>query len=172
MVSYREVGEILATVDRLDCDSLVLEYGDLRLSVTRGSEAPTDPGSGPERLPAADAAIRTTDSQPADPGGTATPENPSTAESPAGPDGAAIPEGWTAVRAPMAGTFYRSPGPEQPPFVEIGTQVSAGQVIGLLEVMKLFTELKSEQQGTVVRIDAQDGSLVEYDQPMVWIEPR
>lgn len=76
------------------------------------------------------------------------------------------------MAAPMTGTFYRSPAPGDPPFVQPGDEVKAGQTVALIEVMKLFSELKAEVDGTVARIDAQDRCLVEYGQPLMWIEPR
>lgn len=160
MVSYREVNEILAIIDRLDCESLVLEYDDLRLAVSRNGEAPRLGGDGEAFDVHSAASGEQERSAPLN-------ESVGTAE-------ITEPEqhGWSAMRAPMAGTFYRGQAPTEPPFVEVGAEVAAGQVVGLLEVMKLYTELKSEQAGTVVRIDVDDGTLVEYDQPIVWIEPQ
>ena len=85
--------------------------------------------------------------------------------------GTDIPAHWVAVSAPMAGTFYRSPKPDEPPYVEVGDLVSAGDTVALVEVMKLFTELKADASGKVARIEAADCSMVEFGQALIWIEP-
>ena len=80
-----------------------------------------------------------------------------------------LPEGVVAVRSPMLGTFYRAPSPGEKPFVEVGTRVRADDTDCLIEVMKLFSSMRAGVDGTVVEILAQNGSLVEYDQPVVLI---
>ncbi len=75
-------------------------------------------------------------------------------------------------KAPMIGTFYRSPGPDKAPFVKVGDSVSKGDTICIIEAMKLFNEIESEQSGTIVKILIDDASPVEYDQPMFLIEPN
>jgi acetyl-CoA carboxylase biotin carboxyl carrier protein len=76
-----------------------------------------------------------------------------------------------AVRAPLTGIFYASPGPGSPPFVAVGREVVVGQVIGLIEAMKLFNEIKSDQAGRVVRVIAEDGALVKAKQPLIEVVP-
>ena len=83
----------------------------------------------------------------------------------------AIRDGWTVVRAPSLGTFYRSPKPGSPPYCEAGQIIGSQQELGLLEVMKLFTTVRSGVAGTVREILAKDGGLVEFDQPLFLIEP-
>lgn len=83
---------------------------------------------------------------------------------------AAIDPAWTAVIAPNLGTFYRSPKPGSPPFVEVGQKVSAGTEICLIEVMKLFTSVRTEVAGTVRHVAAADAQLVEGGQPLIYIE--
>jgi acetyl-CoA carboxylase biotin carboxyl carrier protein len=75
------------------------------------------------------------------------------------------------VTAPMVGTFYRSPSPDAPPFVEIGTVVQPGQPLCIIEVMKLFTTINSEFAGRVAQIGAEVGDLVEYGRTLFVIEP-
>jgi acetyl-CoA carboxylase biotin carboxyl carrier protein len=83
----------------------------------------------------------------------------------------AIRDGWTVVRAPSLGTFYRSQKPGSPPYCEAGQTIGSQQELGLLEVMKLFTTVRSGVAGTVREILAKDGELVEFDQPLFLIEP-
>jgi len=79
--------------------------------------------------------------------------------------------GARAVHAPLTGIFYASPGPGSAPFVQVGREVVVGQVIGLIEAMKLFNEIKSDQAGRVVRVIAEDGALVKAKQPLIEVEP-
>ncbi|HPT82949.1 MAG TPA: acetyl-CoA carboxylase biotin carboxyl carrier protein [Limnochordia bacterium] len=80
--------------------------------------------------------------------------------------------GLEAVRAPMVGTFYRSPGPDAPPFVREGDVVVPGQVVCIIEAMKMMNEIETEVGGVVRRILAKDGEPVEYGQMLMLIEPR
>jgi acetyl-CoA carboxylase biotin carboxyl carrier protein len=75
------------------------------------------------------------------------------------------------IKSPMIGTFYRSPGPDKPPFLNVGDKVEKGKVICIIEAMKLFNEIEAEVSGTVVKVLLNDASPVEYDQPLFLIEP-
>ena len=75
------------------------------------------------------------------------------------------------VTAPMVGTFYRAPGPEEPPFVEIGSKISVGQAVCILEAMKLMNELESEVSGEVVEILVENGTPVEFGQVLMRLKP-
>lgn len=83
-----------------------------------------------------------------------------------------LPEGLELVRAPYQGIFYRAPKPGLPPYVEVGAQVAPDSEICLIEVMKLFTAVRAGVAGTVIRILAADGLMVEEGQPLLAIEPR
>ena len=76
-----------------------------------------------------------------------------------------------AVLAPLTGLFYKSPSPGSEPFVREGSEVHVGQVIGLIEAMKLFNEIKSDVAGRVVRMCADDGGLVKAKQPLIELSP-
>jgi acetyl-CoA carboxylase biotin carboxyl carrier protein len=75
------------------------------------------------------------------------------------------------IAAPLTGLFYSSPSPGAEPYVREGGQVSVGQVIGLIEAMKLFNEIKSDVTGRVVRIHAESGALVKARQPLIEVQP-
>ena len=75
------------------------------------------------------------------------------------------------VRSPMIGTFYRSPAPGKPVFVEVGDEITPGKVVCIIEAMKLFNEIESEVKGRIVKVLADDASPVEYDQPLFLVEP-
>jgi acetyl-CoA carboxylase biotin carboxyl carrier protein len=75
-----------------------------------------------------------------------------------------------AVRSPMVGTFYRSSSPEAPAFVEVGQQVAAGDVICIIEAMKMFNQIEADRSGTVKAILAENAQPVEFDEPLIIIE--
>ena len=75
------------------------------------------------------------------------------------------------IRAPMVGTFYRAPSPEAPPYVEIGQTIEPGQVICIIEAMKLMNEIKSEIKGKILEVLVDNAEPVEFGQPMLLIEP-
>ena len=75
------------------------------------------------------------------------------------------------IKSPMIGTFYRSPSPDKPSFVNIGDEVIVGKVVCIIEAMKLFNEIESEVKGKIVKVLIDDASPVEYDQPLFLVEP-
>ena len=75
------------------------------------------------------------------------------------------------VKSPIIGTFYRKPSPDKPTFVEIGSTVNQGDVLCVIEAMKLFNEIESEFSGKIVKILVDDASPVEFDQPLFLIDP-
>ena len=156
--NFDEIAEILKIIDASSCDELVIETGDMKLLVRRGSTA---------------AASAPTHDEPAMP-------EPATqmaaAPSITAPSVAAAQKPATAphqieIVAPMIGTFYRAPSPDAPPFVEIGSMVRKGQPLCLIEVMKLFTTIGSEHDGRIVRIGAENAELVEFGRTLFVIEP-
>src|SRR4249920_3846025 len=76
------------------------------------------------------------------------------------------------IKSPMIGTFYRRASPDKPTFVEVGTEITPGKVVCIIEAMKLFNEIESEVKGKVVKILVDDSSPVEYDQPLFLVEPE
>ena len=76
-----------------------------------------------------------------------------------------------AVKAPLTGVYYASSSPTSPPFVTVGQKIEVGHVIGLIEAMKLFNEIKSDQAGRVSRMVAESGKLVKAKQTLIEVEP-
>jgi acetyl-CoA carboxylase biotin carboxyl carrier protein len=97
------------------------------------------------------------------------------APSPAAPAAPATPADdssrYVTIKAPMIGTMYRSANPESPAFVNVGDEVKKGQVICIIEAMKLFNEIESEVSGKIVKVLTDNATPVEYDQPLFLVDP-
>jgi acetyl-CoA carboxylase biotin carboxyl carrier protein len=78
---------------------------------------------------------------------------------------------YITIKSPMIGTFYRSPSPDKPPFVNVGDEIKPGKVICIIEAMKLFNEIESEVSGRIVKVLTDDTSPAEYDQPLFLVDP-
>ena len=76
----------------------------------------------------------------------------------------------SSIKSPIVGTFYRKPAPEKPPFIDIGSHVNAGDVVCIVEAMKMMNEIKSEFTGQVTAINVEDGAPVEFDQSLIVID--
>ena len=163
-LTYKDVAEILKLIDASDCEELVVEVEDLRLVVRRRgaggkAEAVLEDAGGRLAGSAADFAAPVDSRAPA-------PADSKAKVAPAAPA-----DGRIELRAPMVGTFYRSPGPQEPPFVELGDRVAAGDPLCLIEVMKLYTTLEAQAPGRIVEIAVENEALVEHDQVLFVIEP-
>jgi acetyl-CoA carboxylase biotin carboxyl carrier protein len=91
---------------------------------------------------------------------------PATAESTSSDDSKYI-----AVKSPIIGTFYRQPSPDKDAFVKVGDEISSGDVVCIIEAMKLFNEIESEVSGKIVKVLVDDNTPVEYDQPLFLVDP-
>jgi acetyl-CoA carboxylase biotin carboxyl carrier protein len=144
-----KIAEVIRTASHFS--EFRLKVGDIELSVRRsnGAGAPA-PGAQPEAV-------------------AAPPEGaPEEKSSPR----VQVPTDAPAVRAPMVGTFYRAPAPGAPPFVEAGSRVEPGTVVGIIEVMKLMNSIEAGMRGVVTQILAGNGEPVEHGQPLMLIEPQ
>lgn len=99
-------------------------------------------------------------------------QSPPPAEAPAKPQETQATNNYHEVRAPMVGTFYRSPAPDADPYVDVGDSVSTGQTICIIEAMKLMNEIQSEINGKVVDVLVENAQPVEYNQLLFLIEKR
>jgi acetyl-CoA carboxylase biotin carboxyl carrier protein len=78
---------------------------------------------------------------------------------------------YITIKSPMIGTLYRKPAPDKPMFVEVGTTINKGDVVCVVEAMKLFNEIESEISGKIVKVLVDDSSPVEFDQPLFLVDP-
>jgi acetyl-CoA carboxylase biotin carboxyl carrier protein len=96
---------------------------------------------------------------------------PSSEDGTTSADGTSPADVRPSVKAPLTGIFYASPAPGSAPYVRVGGEIAVGQVIGLIEAMKLFNEIKSDLAGRVVRVVPESGTLVKAKQPLIEVEP-
>lgn len=89
----------------------------------------------------------------------------------AAPAAGARPASWVAIKAPNLGTFYKASAPNAAPYVTVGARVEPATEVCMIEVMKLFTTVRAGMTGIVREVTAQDGQMVEFDEPIMWIEP-
>ena len=104
-------------------------------------------------------------------GSPASPAPSGTPETPASPTAGEREEGLHTIYSPMVGTFFRSPSPEEDPFVREGDQVELGQTLCIIEAMKIMNEIEAEVEGEIVEILVDTGEPVEYNQPLLRIRP-
>ena len=163
--TIEEIQEVLKIFLDSELQDLRLEIGTVRLAVSKsGAGIPSQPFSAQAPRPAvAVAAAAAVTAAPAAhaPAPVATPAKTL----------AEVPEGWVAVTAPSVGVFYRRPSPDQPPFVQVGSEVAANDPVCLIEVMKMFTGVVAPCKGRIAEILVEDASMVEYGQPLMYIEP-
>ena len=143
------VGRILELVEKSDLDEVVIEEGDLRMTVRKA-------GTAAVAAPAAASAAAS-----------AAPSGASSAAA----EAAGSFNGYHVVRSKWVATFYRSPAPTEPSFVEVGDRVEAGQTLCILEMMKMMNELTADVAGFVREILVENGATVQYGQPLFHIEP-
>jgi acetyl-CoA carboxylase biotin carboxyl carrier protein len=153
------VRQLIQVVDASGIDTVEIARGGTRIRI---SKTPA-----PAPMPAAVLAASGSASPSAAPVAPGTPGAPQPVESPP----AAPSRNLTDVRSPMVGTFYRAPAPEAPPYVEVGSSVTRGQTLCILEAMKLMNEMESEVEGIVREILVENADPVEYGQVLFRIEP-
>lgn len=165
-MEYKQIQELIKAINKSNISELSIEEGDFKITIKQAQsisetqfvavQAPAmpamqmaAPAAQPAALPAAQPAA------PAAPAQSATATN----------------DNLVTIKSPMIGTFYRSSGPDKPAFINVGDEVKQGQVICIVEAMKLFNEIESEFNGKIVKVLIDDASPVEYDQPLFLVEP-
>ncbi|KEF42381.1 MAG: carboxylesterase [Cyanobium sp. CACIAM 14] len=156
-LDHDQLRQLLALLGESDIQELRLEGDDFRLEVRRNL-----PSAAPVTVVQAPAAAAPL---PAAPAPTGTPPAPSAPP----PPSASVRSDLQAITAPMVGTFYRASAPGEPPFVEVGSRITAGQPVCILEAMKLMNELEAEVSGEVVEILVENGTPVEFGQVLMRI---
>ena len=151
-MDLKELKEILQILEEKEITEFELEEEGMKLRIRKGPAATNHASPPPVPLPL--------------PAGAA-PAHPAPVPPPAADDEA----GLTVVKSPIVGTFYRAPDPNSPPFVDVGDRVRVGQVLCIIEAMKLMNEIEAEVAGEIVRIHHESGQPVQYGEPLFTIRP-
>lgn len=155
-MNQKELKELIEFLKEQDIAEFELERGDVKVRIKRGTPVAIASAALPLSAPIISAS-------------TASPA----AASPAAPSQSKpADEGLHQVKSPIVGTFYESPSPGSPPFVKPGDAVEAGQVLCIIEAMKLMNEIEADVSGEVVKRLVNNGQPVEYGQPLFSIRPR
>jgi len=164
-MNQKELKELIDFLIEKDISEFELERGDVKVRIKRGAETAAPVIT--HAVPMAAMPMATTPPAQA----THTPAAPAPSPASAPPPAAAEEELHT-VKSPIVGTFYEAPGPGALPFVKPGDQVAAGQVLCIIEAMKLMNEIEADASGEVVKVLVNNGQPVEYGQPLFAIRPR
>lgn len=166
MLTLEQIKELAEMVSRLDLGGVEVERSGFRVKIEGKPPAPVTmaapsapqpaPASPPDTAPGAQASAS----------GTSESDTASDAASGEPPDEDELPEGTELLPSPIVGTFYRAPSPDADPFVEVGDRVEPGQVLCIVEAMKLMNEIEADEAGTIVEIYPEDATPVEYGQPL------
>jgi acetyl-CoA carboxylase biotin carboxyl carrier protein len=159
-MDYKEITDLLKLVNKTDLTEVLIEQSDFKIKIKRG--APESNVFYTQAQPAMAAPVSLPSAAPTSTGAAPKPDSPQ--------EDASAPENTVVFRSPMIGTFYRSASPENPPFVKVGDEISKGQVVCIIEAMKLFNEIESEFEGKIVKMFVEDAQPVEYDQELFLIE--
>lgn len=165
-MNQKELKELIDFLIEKDISEFELERGDVKVRIKRGGETAAPVIT--HAMPIAAVPMASSPSQVSHSATAAMPPPAST--SPAPP--AAAEEELHTVKSPIVGTFYEAPGPGALPFVKPGDQVAAGQVLCIIEAMKLMNEIEADASGEVVKVLVNNGQPVEYGQPLFAIRPR
>ncbi len=168
-MNQKELKELIDFLIEKDISEFELERGDVKVRIKRGGDAaaPVITHTVPiAPVPIASVPIAASPAPVVH--STASPAVSSTAAAPP----AAVEEDLHQVKSPIVGTFYEAPSPGSLPFVKPGDQVAAGQVLCIIEAMKLMNEIESDASGEVVKVLVKNGQPVEYGQPLFAIRPR
>jgi len=160
-LDHDQLRQLLALLGDSDIQELKLEGDDFRLEVRRNLPAPA---------PATVTMVQAPAGTPPPPPAPAAPVGAAPGPSAPPPPAASVRSDLQAVTAPMVGTFYRASAPGEAPFVEVGSRISAGQPVCILEAMKLMNELECEFSGEVVEILVDNGTPVEFGQVLMRIK--
>jgi acetyl-CoA carboxylase biotin carboxyl carrier protein len=159
-MDFKQIQELIKMINKSNIGEVTIEQKDFRVTVKQKEEHVTQVVSSGPVYSAQQAPISTMPSATA----------PVIAAS--GPNEAApVANNLITIKSPMIGTFYRRASPDKPLFVEVGSEITPGKVVCIIEAMKLFNEIESEVKGKIIKVLVEDSSPVEYDQPLFLVEP-
>jgi acetyl-CoA carboxylase biotin carboxyl carrier protein len=160
-MNAKEIKDLISFISTSGLWEVNIETENIKLSVKRGSQMPAVLANSVQQQVEA-VAVATA---------SPTPAQPVAASAPAQEAPAVVSTSNTAtIKSPMIGTFYRSSSPDSPPFKNVGDTVKKGEVVCIIEAMKLFNEIESEIDGEIIKVLVDNASPVEYDQPLFLVQ--
>ena len=156
-MDLKEIQNLIKFVSNSGVAEVKLETGDIKITIRTTLE-----GNSPDITYVQQAPMQQA---------IATPAQAPVAATPAAPAAADENSKYVTIKSPMIGTFYRKPSPDKPMFVEVGSTIGKGDVLCVVEAMKLFNEIEAEISGKIVKILVDDMSPVEFDQPLFLVDP-
>lgn len=174
-MNFKEIKELVKLINQLELTEFKMKDGEFELSVrTKKYEKVKQQVTAvpvPQQQPMVQMPPAAPAAAPAQP--PAAEQNPAApAETPQKQEGGAEESNYLPIKSPIVGTFYRSPSPEKGPYVKVGDAVSSGDVVCIVEAMKLFNEIESEISGKIVKVMVEDAQPVEYDQVLFLVDPN
>lgn len=169
-ITHEDVMRIFQIVDQSEDVEIFVEYNGLKLHVAKGMAA-SFPVVATSAQPVAAPASQAVEAAPVSSPVSAAPAPAAPALAEEMSSGAVVPAGALTIAAPLLGQFYRASSPSEPAFVEIGSRIGEGDTVGVIEVMKLFNEIKSDLSGTIVEIRAANEEMVEEGQILFVVQP-
>ncbi|MBR9756860.1 MAG: acetyl-CoA carboxylase biotin carboxyl carrier protein [Algicola sp.] len=163
-MELKDIQNLIKFVAKSGASEVKLETDDVKITIKTGSddkETTTYVQQIPVNAPVAQAPMPAAPQQHVQPAATAVSETPAAAED----------SKYITIKSPIIGTFYRKPSPDKPVFVEVGSTIKEGDVLCIIEAMKLFNEIESEVSGKIVKVLVDDSSPVEFDQPLFLVDP-
>ncbi|MEO5946201.1 MAG: acetyl-CoA carboxylase biotin carboxyl carrier protein [Chitinophagaceae bacterium] len=155
-MDFKQIQELIKMVNKSNIGEVSIEQKDFKVTIKQKEENITQVVSAPVHAAPVHMVA------PAAPAAQAA-QTPKAEEAPA--------SNTITIKSPMIGTFYRKSSPDKPNLVDVGTDITPGNVVCIIEAMKLFNEIESEIKGKIVKVLVEDSSPVEYDQPLFLVEP-
>jgi acetyl-CoA carboxylase biotin carboxyl carrier protein len=161
-MDFKQIQELIKMINKSNIGEVSIEEKGFKLTIKQKEEPVQQLIAAPmQAQPVATMAAPAAAAQPASVA--ASEKSSKAAEAPAG--------NTVTIKSPMIGTFYRSPSPDKPSFINVGDEIDPGKVVCIIEAMKLFNEIESEVKGRIIKVLVEDASPVEYDQPLFLVEP-
>ncbi len=162
-MDFKQIQELIKMINKSNIGELTIEQKDFRVTIRQKEEHITQVMSAPTQAMPQQQVMAPQPAMPQAQTGSSSQEKSKSSDSGSG--------NLITIKSPMIGTFYRRPSPDKPNLVDVGSEVSPGKVVCIIEAMKLFNEIESEVKGKIVKVLVEDASPVEYDQPLYLVDP-